>query len=53
MKKLNILKRKLTKKELKGIAGSGAACPLVLSCFDRFTGEEKMGVHGIQDGPCC
>ncbi|WP_165851845.1 hypothetical protein [Chryseobacterium pennipullorum] len=53
MKKTNIQKRKLTKKEMKQISGAGPVCPLVVSCIDPNTGQELYGVHGIQDGPCC
>ncbi|WP_165851843.1 hypothetical protein [Chryseobacterium pennipullorum] len=53
MKKSTIQKRKLSKRDLKEINGSGPHCPIVFSCFDRYTGEEQMGVQGIQDGPCC
>ncbi|WP_165828329.1 hypothetical protein [Chryseobacterium phosphatilyticum] len=53
MKTINIQKRKLNKKELKEIKGAGPECPVVFSCFDRNTGEEQIGVPGIQDGPCC
>ncbi|WP_117590856.1 class IIb bacteriocin, lactobin A/cerein 7B family [Chryseobacterium piperi] len=54
MKKSNIQQRKLTKKELKEInGGAGPICPVVFSCFDRRTGEELIGVPGIQDGYCC
>jgi bacteriocin-like protein len=53
MKKSNVQIKKLTKKELKEINGGGPACPRVISCFDRHTGEELSGVYGIQDGYCC
>lgn len=53
MKKSNIQKKKLTKKEMKTINGAGPICPRVISCTDRNTGEELYGVYGIQDGPCC
>lgn len=53
MKKSIVQKKKLTKREMKEINGSGPVCPLVISCTDKYTGEERYGVHGIQDGPCC
>ncbi|MCL8536195.1 MULTISPECIES: hypothetical protein [Chryseobacterium] len=53
MKTSNIQTKKLTKKELKKIKGAGPECPVVFSCFDRNSGEELIGVPGIQDGPCC
>lgn len=53
MKKSKIQKKQLTKKEMKSINGARPFCPLVLSCIDRYTGEELYGVYGIQDGPCC
>ncbi|WBV55288.1 bacteriocin [Chryseobacterium daecheongense] len=54
MKKSNIRIIKLTKKELKKVNGGvGHDCPVVFSCFDRNTGEELIGVPGIQDGYCC
>jgi bacteriocin-like protein len=53
MKKTNIQKKKLSKKELKKISGAGPVCPVVFSCFDRWTGEELIGVPGIQGEYCC
>lgn len=54
MKKSDTQKRKLTKNELKEIIGGfRPVCPRVISCTDRYTGEERSGVPGIQDGLCC
>ncbi|MET3034671.1 hypothetical protein ABXT08_01095 [Chryseobacterium sp. NRRL B-14859] len=52
MKKSTIQTKRLTKQELKKI-NAGNICPVVFSCFDRYSGEEQTGVPGIQDGPCC
>lgn len=54
MKKSNVQKRKLTKKELKEISGGfRPICPRVISCIDRHTGQELSGVPGVQDEYCC
>lgn len=45
--------KKLTKRELRDIKGAGPVCPVIISCFDRRTGEERFGVPGIQDEYCC